>query len=63
MSIDVALAGFVFCADDWESYDPSYRAELMAAAAGSQRPEDMAQVLRLWDSGPIQPTMFMNTRT
>jgi len=30
---DVALAGIVFSADDWASYDPSYRAELMAAAS------------------------------
>jgi hypothetical protein len=33
---DVALAGIVFSADDWASYDPVYRAELMAAA--SSRP-------------------------
>jgi hypothetical protein len=30
---DVALAGIVFLADDWASYDPGYRAELMAAAS------------------------------
>jgi hypothetical protein len=29
---DVALAGIVFSAEDWASYDPAYRAELMAAA-------------------------------
>jgi hypothetical protein len=53
MSTDVALAGFVFCADDWAEYDPDYRAELLAAAAAGRSAEEMARALRLWDSGPV----------
>ncbi|HEY1812448.1 MAG TPA: hypothetical protein VGG74_08895 [Kofleriaceae bacterium] len=33
MKGDVALAGFVFSARDWEAFEPGFRAELMAAAA------------------------------
>ena len=33
MKGDVALAGFVFSARDWETFEPAFRAELMEAAA------------------------------
>jgi len=32
MKGDVALAGFVFSARDWEAFEPAFRAELMEAA-------------------------------
>jgi hypothetical protein len=35
MKGDVALAGFVFSAQDWASFEATFRAELMAAASVS----------------------------
>ena len=32
---DIALAGFVFSAQDWAAFEPAFRAELVAAAAAS----------------------------
>jgi hypothetical protein len=43
MKGDVALAGFVFSAQDWETFEPAFRAELMEAAA---MPSDR------WVNGP-----------
>lgn len=62
MSTDVALAGFVFCADDWAAYDPADRAELMAAAAGGGNDADIAQSIRPWDSGRIDATPVSGRR-
>jgi hypothetical protein len=38
MKGDVALAGFVFSAQDWASFEPTFRAELKAAASAAPDP-------------------------
>jgi hypothetical protein len=50
---DVTLAGILFSADEWISYDPSHRAELMAAASTSSDPWVMAPATGAL-SGPIR---------
>ena len=39
---DVTLAGILFQADEWISYDPAHRAELMEAASAPSEPLVMA---------------------
>ena len=34
MKSDVALAGFLLTAEEWQSFDPSARAQLIALASG-----------------------------
>ena len=53
---DVSLAGIVFQADDWQSYDPAYRAELMAAASSAADGWVMAPATGAL-SGPIRVPM------
>lgn len=55
MSADVALAGIVFCADDWASYDPGHRAELIAAAMGEASFYELAEGAGEWDPGRRHP--------
>lgn len=50
MSADVALAGIVFRADDWASYDPGHRAELIAAAMGEASFYELAEGAGEWDA-------------
>lgn len=33
MNRDIALAGFLLTAEEWQSFDPAARAQLMAAAS------------------------------
>ena len=44
MKGDIALAGLLFSAEDWATYDPAHRADLMAAASSPTEP---------WVVGPI----------
>ena len=50
MSADVALAGIVFCADDWAAFEPSHRAELIAAAMGEASFYELAERAGEWDA-------------
>ncbi len=50
---DVTLAGILFSADEWISYDPAYRAELMAAASTAPEPWVMAPATGAL-SGPMR---------
>ncbi len=34
MKSDIALAGFLLTAEEWQSFDPSARAQLIAMASG-----------------------------
>jgi uncharacterized protein involved in response to NO len=34
MKSDIALAGFLLTAEEWQSFDPSARAQLIALASG-----------------------------
>lgn len=52
MKGDVALAGLLFSAEDWASYEPSHRAELMEAATSPSDPWVMAPITGVL-SGPI----------
>lgn len=53
---DVSLAGILFSADEWISYDPSYRAQLMEAASTSANTDDgwVMVPARGMLSGPIR---------
>jgi len=33
MKLDIALAGFLLTAEEWQSFDPAARAQLIAAAS------------------------------
>jgi len=33
MKLDIALAGFLLTAEEWQSFDPAVRAQLIAAAS------------------------------
>ena len=55
---DVALAGIVFSADDWASYDPVYRAELMAAASSAAADAWIMSPATGVLSGPIRVPMI-----
>ncbi|CAN5413506.1 hypothetical protein BH11MYX1_BH11MYX1_26980 [soil metagenome] len=48
---DVALAGLLFSADEWVAFEPTYRAELVAAASTQSDPWVMAPVTGML-SGP-----------
>ncbi|MFT3693246.1 MAG: hypothetical protein QM831_08895 [Kofleriaceae bacterium] len=50
---DVSLAGILFSADEWISYDPSYRAELMEAASNGPDGWVMAPATGML-SGPMR---------
>ncbi len=50
---DVTLAGISFSADEWISYEPTHRAELMQAAHSSAEPWVMAPATGAL-SGPIR---------
>ncbi len=53
MKGDVALAGIVFSAQDWEAYEPAFRAELMAAVATPGDPWVVGRATGIL-SGPIR---------
>jgi hypothetical protein len=50
---DVTLAGILFSADEWISYEPAHRAELMEAASAESEPWVMAPATGAL-SGPIR---------
>jgi hypothetical protein len=50
---DVTLAGISFSADEWISYEPTHRAELMQAASSAADPWVMAPATGAL-SGPMR---------
>lgn len=54
---DVVLAGILFSADEWLAFEPSYRAELVAAASTRSDPWVMAPVTGIL-SGPHHAAAF-----
>lgn len=54
---DVALAGILFSADDWVAFEPTYRAELMAAASTQDDPWVMVPATGML-SGPHRAPAF-----
>ena len=44
MKGDIALAGFVMTAEEWQALDPTYRAQLIAAATRRDDPWVVAPV-------------------
>jgi hypothetical protein len=55
MKGDIALAGFVMTAEEWEALDTASRAQLMAAAMRRDDPWQVAGISNvLVDSGAVQ---------
>ncbi len=58
---DVALAGLVFSADEWVAFEPTHRAELMAAASTQSDPWVMVPATGML-SGPQRLATFEHDR-
>ena len=47
MKEDIALAGFVLTAEEWQAFDPTARAQLMAVASRREEAQPKTAAMRM----------------